>query len=338
MANLGALLHKDGLNWTEAESWYVKALRTAPNETSTLLNYVELLNLRGEHGKALQLVEHLFNVRNLSLAQAPGSASFLSHPFAFDARDGLVVASAQLSSTGSAPLALDVHRALADTLRRRNASRDAESVYSHILAEFPCDISSVGGLAGLLASRGETEQGRQCYMTALDKASAYVTSCEGQQPEADLWTEREASLRADFGEYLWQWIGDLDAAKKEFLHALASYRCCQTAREAFVALMVDMAPPVEAATEGPVQQSVQGGDEPETAQLVEVNTIYGDALQQLSQKNISTVASTLEEARIRAEWVRCFATDYHEQSVSLRPPTSLDTLYTSCCTVQSVRH
>jgi tetratricopeptide (TPR) repeat protein len=303
MANLGALLHKEGLNWTEAESWYVRTLRTAPNETSTLLNYVELLNLRGDHDKALELVEYLFNLRNLSLSQAPGSVSFLSHhPFALDARDCLAVASAQLSSTGSAPLALDVHRALADTLRRGNASRDAESVYSHILSEFPSDISSVGGLAGLLAARGETELGRQCYMAALDKASAHVTSCEGHQPEADMWTEREASLRADFGEYLWQWVGDVDAAKKQFSQALAC-RSCKRAREAFVALMVDMAPPVEAATEGPMQQSVQGWEEPETPELVKVNNIYQDALQQLAQKNTSTAALTLEEARIRAEWV-----------------------------------
>ena len=304
-ANLGALLHKEGLNVTEAESWYVSVLRSTPNDTCTILNYVELLNGRGEHGKALQLVERLFNTLdhlNHSLSSALGSASFLEEAPPSDA-GALALSCVQLSSLpdGAAPVVLDAYRCLADTLQRANASQDAEDAYGHILSEFPCDLMAVEGLAGLLAARGEYAQGRECYLHALSNISAHLSACKHQEFTAALWIEHEACVRAAFGVYLWQWCGDGAEAMSQVSRALASDSCSRRARQAMVAIVTDWG--LDTAQDA----TTPGGQELDKAQeqrkLRAVNKAYQDALDGLRQKSTCEAAGRLEEARLRSEWV-----------------------------------
>lgn len=292
MANLGALLHKEGLNFSEAESWYVRTLRSAPNDTSTILNYVELLNMRGDHEKAFLLVDRLLDALNQSLSSAPGSASFLEQAPQSEACNP-AWSCMQLSSLpdGASPVVLDAYRSLADTLRRANASEDAEEVYTHILSEFPCDLTSVERLARLLGARGECAQGLQCYIQALD-VSARLSSHKDDQFTATLWREHEASVRASFAEYLWNWCGDGAQAVDELSRALASDCNSRRARAAFVEMMIDL-------------PALRDGEEmnENKERLKAVNKVYQDAVQGLKEMHTADTV-LLEEARLRAEWVR----------------------------------
>jgi tetratricopeptide (TPR) repeat protein len=218
MCNLAVLLHTQGLNASEAELWYVRALRVSPNAPAALLNYAHLLNLGGHHAKALLLLQRLFQTH---------------------------------------PPSLPTHRALAHTLRRANASEDAEKAYLEILEAVPSDLEGVEGAAVLAASfRADALGGRRYYLQAIEHlSSSDVAGGAGGQGQGGQgqggqgqggqgggyieWgaRERAADMQASYAEYLWQWCGDVEGALGQLEAALALSRSNERARRALVEVM-----------------------------------------------------------------------------------------------------
>ena len=280
----------------------MRTLRVAPNETTALLNYADLLNARGDHEKA-----HLLMQRALaSHPPSPTRAVFQSD----SGRDGGPGAVVGDMIDDVAPAHVRIYQVLAETMRYGGAEDDAEQVYREILALCPGNEVAVSGLASMLASRGLVDGGKDCFLEALSSDPTagrddWGASTRGGNHSRPPQTEglrggKEASLRALFGEYLWRWCGDAAGARRQLEAALLCEPMLARAREIYVSLMLDLAPPSdvsspgeEADTTGDVAVAVGGLEE-----LAAVDRVYGAALASLAAEG----GGALETARLRAEW------------------------------------